>query len=321
MLRLRIRGLVIEFLVRRLDEEKLSRTERPQRTPSKSTVRIIALRVGWAIGRRLRTLAGRRSRLARGSRLQRRWLQNRWLQHAQKRFALHVMRDRNSHRLQEGGQDIDQPGAALDSFSGGAPSRQLEQERHANGLIVEKNPVRGLSVFAQGLAMISHDGYQRAVIKPAQPQPTEEFAHRGIGVCNFAVVRRGSVLGLVRLRRIIGVVRVVEMHPDEERPLVVCGQPLQRVSDDFAAAAFNRLVTVFSLAPSVEAGIVEVKSALKTGSRPCSWAEDQRADKRRGVISVTSKDVRSVGQILRERHTEIIHLVELRIRACEDGGM
>src|SRR6266403_5988566 len=102
MLRLRIRGLVIEFLVRRLNEEILSRTERSQQTPSKSTVRIVALRVGWAIGRRLRTLAGRCSSLARGGRLQLRWLQNRRLQHAQKRFPLHVMRNRNSHRLQDG---------------------------------------------------------------------------------------------------------------------------------------------------------------------------------------------------------------------------
>src|ERR1700686_4364614 len=128
MLRLRIRGLVIEFLVRRLNEEILSPTERPQRTPSKSTVRIIALRVSRAIGRLLRTLAGRCSSLARGGRLQRRWLQYRRLQHAQKRFPLDVMRNRNSHRLQDGRQDIDQPGAALDPFPGRALSRQLEQQ-------------------------------------------------------------------------------------------------------------------------------------------------------------------------------------------------
>src|SRR6266478_4465680 len=166
MLRLRIRGLVIEFLVRRLNEEILSGTERPQRAPSKRAVRIIALRVSGAIERRLRTLAGRCSSLARGSRLQRRWLQNSWLDHTQKGLPLHVMRNRNSHRLQDGGQDIDQPGAALDPFSGRALSRQLEQQRHPNGFVVEKNPVRSLSVFAQGLSVICHDGYQSAVIKP-----------------------------------------------------------------------------------------------------------------------------------------------------------
>jgi hypothetical protein len=34
------------------------------------------------------------------------------------------------------------------------------------------------------------------------------------------------------------------------------------VSDDFAAAAFDGLVTVFSLAPPVEAGIIGVESTL-----------------------------------------------------------
>ena len=78
---------------------------------------------------------------------------------------------------------------------------------------------------------------------------------------------------------------VVEMHPDEERPLIVCGQPLQSVSNDFAAAAFDGLVTVFSLVPPVEAGIVGVESTLKAGGRPCLRIEDQRADKRRRMIS------------------------------------
>src|ERR1700724_2604887 len=126
MLRLRIRGLVIEFLVRRLDEEILSRTERPQRTPSKSTVRIVALRVGRAIGRSFRSLAGRCSCLACGGRLQRRWRQYRRLQHAQKRLPLHVMWNRDSHCLQDGRQDIDEPGAAVNSFARVTLSRQLE---------------------------------------------------------------------------------------------------------------------------------------------------------------------------------------------------
>src|SRR6266404_9589394 len=110
------------------------------------------------------------------------------------------------------------------------------------------------------------------------------------------------------------------MRPDKERSFLVHVQPCQRVRYHFTAAAFDRLVAAFARVAAVESGIVSVKSALKTGRRPRFRIEDQRADKCRRVISVASKDVRSVGQILRQRHAKIVYLMELRIRACEDGG-
>src|ERR1700719_1157216 len=39
------------------------------------------------------------------------------------------------------------------------------------------------------------------------------------------------------------------------------------------------------------------------------------------MISVAAKDVRSIGQILGQRHAKIVYLMELRIRARENGGM
>src|SRR6266852_8388765 len=111
------------------------------------------------------------------------------------------------------------------------------------------------------------------------------------------------------------------MHPDEERPFLVHVQPGQRVRHHLTTAAFDGMVTVFSRAPPVETSIVGVKSAVKTRGRPRSRIEDQRADKRRCVISIASKDIGSVGQVLGERHSEIVYLVELWIRARQDGGV
>ena len=87
------------------------------------------------------------------------------------------------------------------------------------------------------------------------------------------------------------------------------------------AAAFNCLVSIFSRAPTVKSGIVGVKPAFETGGRPRSRVEHQRADKRRRVISVASKNVRSIRQVLRQRHAEIVHLMKLRIRARKNGGV
>src|SRR5260370_29331700 len=100
--------------------------------------------------------------------------------------------------------------------------------------------------------------------------------------------------------------------------MVVRGQRAHFAS---TATAFNCLVAAFSSVPPVESGIVCVKSAIETGRRARFWVEDQRADKRRRVISVASKDIRSVGEVLRKRHAKIVYLMELRIRPRDDGGV
>src|SRR5579864_3723808 len=122
-------------------------------------------------------------------------------------------------------------------------------------------------MLTQSFSMIGHYGDQRTIVKAAQPQPVEKLADRRIDVGNLAIVGSRGVASLERLRRIIGIVSVVEMDPDEEWAVMVCCQPVERVPDDFAATTLNRLIAVFSRTSTMEAGIIKVESAFKAGGR------------------------------------------------------
>jgi hypothetical protein len=47
-------------------------------------------------------------------------------------------------------------------------SRQLEEQRHVDRLVVEKNAVRGFAVLPERFAVIGHHRDQRVVIQTAQ---------------------------------------------------------------------------------------------------------------------------------------------------------
>src|SRR6202521_379169 len=171
------------------------------------------------------------------------------------------------------------------------------------------------------LAVIGHHRDHRVVVESARTQLAEKFPDRRIRVRNLTIVGRRSVLALVRFRRIVGMMRIIKMYPNKEWAPRMLVQPCQRMRHHFAAPALRRVVAIFSRVPRAEAGVVGIKSPVETGSEPCGWVKDDRADKCRGVISVGSQDFRSIGQLLRQWDLEIGYLVELRVRSGEDGGV
>src|ERR1700675_2996534 len=177
------------------------------------------------------------------------------------------------------------------------------------------------SVVPERLAVIGHHSDHRVVVESARPQLAEKFPDRGIRVRNLTVVGRRSVRALVGFRRIVGMMRIVKMYPDKKWAPWMLAQPGQRMRHHFAAPALRRVVAIFSRVPGAETGVVGIKSPVETGSEPCGWVKDDRADKCSGVISVGSQDFRSIGQLLRQRDLEISYLIKLRICACENGGM
>ncbi len=81
--------------------------------------------------------------------------------------------------------------------------------------------MRQLSVIAEPLAMIAGEDDQRIVEQAAILEELPEAAEERIGVGHLAVIRPPGVLRQVGFGRRVGIVRVVEMEPDEERRVVV----------------------------------------------------------------------------------------------------
>src|ERR1700675_3331273 len=177
------------------------------------------------------------------------------------------------------------------------------------------------SVVPERLAVIGHHRDHRVVVESARPQLAEKFPDRRIRVRNLTVVERRSILALIRLRGVVGMMRIVKMYPHKKWAPRMLAQPRESMRHYFAAPALRRAVAIFSRVPGAETGVVGIKSPVETGSEPCGWVKDDRADKCRGVISVGSQDFRSVGQLLRQRDLEIGYLVKLRICTGENGGV
>ena len=83
---------------------------------------------------------------------------------------------------------------------------------------------------------------------------------------------------------------IVEMNPEKKWYLLVRVHPCESARHDFAAAAFDGFIAVFSQGATMETGIVGVKSAVKTGGGTGLRIENQRSDECRSVISAAAKD-------------------------------
>ena len=85
-----------------------------------------------------------------------------------------------------------------------------------DGFIVEESAVGIFSVIAKRFAMVGHHGDQRVVEEAASAKLGQQLSYDGIGIGDLAVVGGRFVVGLVRFGRIVGVVRIVQVDPDEK---------------------------------------------------------------------------------------------------------
>ena len=102
--------------------------------------------------------------------------------------------------------------------------------------------------------MVGDDGDERAIEAAGPLERRDQAADAGVDVGDLAVVRRRLEAGRERRRRIVRRVRVVEMHPAEERLRAAAVEPLHRRVDDRVAAPLH-----LQLEPVAEAGEVGVE--------------------------------------------------------------
>jgi hypothetical protein len=82
------------------------------------------------------------------------------------------------------------------------------------------------------------------------------------------------------------VVRVIEMQPDEERPLPATAQPAQRAVGNILRPPFHALVAIFAGLALVKIGVIQVEPTLETGGRRCG-IENIGSKERRGVVAAS----------------------------------
>ena len=187
--------------------------------------------------------------------------------------------------------------------------------------LVEEDAVRVLAVLAERLAVVARDHDEGAVVQLPFAETREEAPDRRVDARDLAVVRILREALLVRGRRVVRVVRVVEVHPDEHRPGGAAVEPGERTGDDLAAAPLLRRVRVGAVLARPEARVVDVEAAVEAGSDRPLRVEDHRAHERGRAVAGELQQRREVGDRRRQREAEVLHPVERRVRAGEDRGV
>ncbi len=240
------------------------------------------------------------------------------LHQGNQRLALERGRQRQTQHAEKRGRDVDQAYTSRNATSGKEFAREFEDERNANGFVVEKDSVHRLAMSAERLAVIRHHHDDGVFIEAALAEVGEELAEGGVGVGDLAIIGVGEPL-VVRCGRIVGRVWVVKMYPQEEWGLAILGEPGGSVRDNLSATAFDRDVSVFAgMSLGTEAGIEEIEAAIEARSHAGVGIEDERSDECGSVITALLQNFRKIGKQRGERMAEIGDGVKLRIGSGEN---
>ena len=112
----------------------------------------------------------------------------------------------------------------------------------------------------------------------------QEFSDRRVGIGNLAIVGRVCIPGFERLRRIVGIVRIVEMEPEKEGARATLFEPSLGSSHNLVSPAFDALVPVLSRT-AVEAGIVEIEATIETRRGSLNRIKDYGRHERGSAIT------------------------------------
>ena len=191
-----------------------------------------------------------------------------------------------------------------------------EDEGNAQRRLVDQDRVSDLVVLPEALAVVRNHGHDRVVFVARGPEPFQDASELCIGERDLAVV--GPVLErrVVRRRRPVGRVRIVEVEPGQEGPPVLVSEPGQGRVHRFVGRALRG-------AGGPALGFVE---ALAEVSNPC-WKPKAAGDRvgrdeGPGAIALPLEEG-GQGQVLRAQGEDdvVAHAVHGRVVAGQDGGV
>jgi hypothetical protein len=132
--------------------------------------------------------------------------------------------------------------------------------------------VEGLAVLAQALAVVGRD-HEQGLFAQAQPaqglvEATDQLVRKG----HLAVVEPARIAGGIRLRRLVGIVGIVEVQPQEGarrgRPLASDRlEPGHRGPGGDVTLLLERAQELGLAGPAFEARVVDLEAAVEPGGR------------------------------------------------------
>src|SRR6266566_2278391 len=134
--------------------------------------------------------------------------------------------------------------------------------------------MRVFSMRAERFAVICHHRDQRLIVKPMLLECIKQLAYARVRVCNLTVIGLGCVVLFIGRRRIVRVMRIIEMHPQEKWPARHLAEPAESMIHDVPSPPLDGFIAIHPMPPQMKSGVIHVKSAIEPGSRSVQWIEN-----------------------------------------------
>jgi hypothetical protein len=138
--------------------------------------------------------------------------------------------------LADCGKDVDMTDILVNLD--GLLTRDDGDQGNPESAVVGKIAVSGFPMLAQGFSVVSCQYDQRIFVEPLILDIIEQLAQRKINIGHLAVIGSVSILRFERLWRLITLMRVETMDP-EEPPAVLDFEPSQGIPDDGLGFSFD----------------------------------------------------------------------------------
>jgi hypothetical protein len=205
---------------------------------------------------------------------------------AEQRLALHRAGFGQARGIEQRWRHVGESHARRIARAGAAPVRRPQHQGHMEARFVEKDAVRVLAVVAQRFAVIGRHGDDRL-----RTGGLYQASRGAIDGGDLPVVQRGREPRFQIRRRIVRIVRVVEMDPGEPGLRSRCRYPCTGARHDVVCAPLERLIPVLTRPPHAEAGVVPIEPAIESWRGAISRIEDERSNVCTGSKSGVLEDL------------------------------
>ena len=206
-------------------------------------------------------------------------------------------------------------------------SRARHDHRNTHGRLIDENGVGEFAMLTETFTVIRQEDQDSVLIATRLAKRVHDPAYLRIGKCDLAVIRPAGEPLAVRRRRIVGRVRVVEVHPREKRRLIVVvsgfgpffvvsgfsrTQPSDEGIRDLVGAPLRSLLARVALVKLLVEGVETLAETERSGHRVC-------ADKRRRTIAAPLQQGRQRQVVLTETEYHVVaHAVHRWVKARQD---
>ena len=133
------------------------------------------------------------------------------------------------------------------------------------GGFVDEEPVHRLAVLVEPFAVVGGHDEQRVVAPPCLGEHRVEPAHQIVGPGHLAVVEPAGVARRVRFRRLVRIVRIVEVNPREAPLRSGLAEPRRGFGHRRVAALLDRIEEPRVVVANLEPVGVGVEPAAESG--------------------------------------------------------